>query len=153
MASRKLAAPHNGRSDNFSFFLSRSFLIIWFALINVVNITGLFTRWYLTVPWLDSVLHFAGGFWVGLVFFALVREYVPELEDGRHALLVLSVFLISGAALVGVFWEFFEFILDHTINFWNHAPLAQASAADTMSDLFFDLVGGVGALLFRLILG
>ena len=63
----------------------------------------------------------------------------------------MTVVIISFTSLIGVFWEFFEYFFDKII-----APqseeieLAQLGLADTLSDLFFDLFGGLlSTIIFR----
>lgn len=46
-------------------------------------------------------------------------------------------------ALIGVFWEFFEFFYDVFISKRGISGFLQLGAADTIKDLFFDLFGGL----------
>ncbi len=55
--------------------------------------------------------------------------------------------VLAFVALIGIFWEFFEFISDFLIES-KRSGLFQAGAADTLGDLFFDLVGGASLFVF-----
>lgn len=105
--------------------------------------------------WLDMSLHFLGGLWLAVFafWFLFERKNYPRnfLPAG---LLILG--LISFAVLGGVLWEFFEFSWDYFLAKPYHAELAQPSLEDTLSDLFFDLLGAVivsGFLLYYYRLG
>lgn len=52
-----------------------------------------------------------------------------------------AIMVLAFVALVGVFWEFFEFVSDFFVES-KRSGLFQMGAADTLSDLFFDLLGG-----------
>ncbi len=81
---------------------------------------------------------------------AMVYFYFePKIEifkirfGGRWAeFLTDAAMVLAFVALIGIFWEFFEFISDFFFKS-DKLGLFQAGAADTLSDLFFDLVGGV----------
>lgn len=70
--------------------------------------------------------------------------FEPKIEvfkiNGLKFLMDVAA-ILAFVALIGVFWEFFEFISDFLIKS-KHSGLFQAGAADTLGDLFFDLVGG-----------
>ena len=59
-----------------------------------------------------------------------------------------AVIIILGfTALVGVFWEFYELIVDKFITKNNYISLfQQGGLLDTMKDLFVDLLGGTAAV-------
>lgn len=80
--------------------------------------------------WFDNLMHFLGGVMVASLFFSFFKN--------RHANWVM---IISFVALIGLFWEFYEYWNDR---FW----LAnQMKLDDTLSDLFFDLLGGWAAAM------
>lgn len=151
-----LPSPHPplgelGQSGNTDrrgpFVLSSQFLVVLFFAIHAVNIGGILANWQRTFTWLDNGLHFAGGLWVGLVFFALVQEYAASLHTIPFSRVILPLFALSFVALVGVAWEFFEFGLDRYVSTPRNILMSQPSIADTMSDLFLDLVGGAFAVI------
>lgn len=90
------------------------------------------------------VMHFLGGFWVGALAVRLFN--LPgKMPAGPSAVFVILL-VLSVASLAGILWEFSEFIFDQ-FSFFGHNPrlLQQQGVADTMSDLFFDLLGGLSA--------
>ncbi len=99
---------------------------------------GLFAR----VPLWDSFAHALGG----AMAFALAAAWArPRLRAGWAAWTLLGI----GAALAaGALWEIGEFASDHLL-----ATATQSGNTDTMSDLCFDLAGGVAAALASLALG
>lgn len=96
----------------------------------------------------DSVLHGVGGLLVGLVaaryiFGAAHTEFFSSKR--LHYIIVI----VSFTVLVGVLWEFSEFLSDQLLS-----PPAllrsQPSIGDTMFDLFFDMIGGIVASVIGL---
>jgi hypothetical protein len=96
-------------------------------------------EWYETFTWVDIPLHFAGGAWVGALFFALFGNVfggaVATHTCERTKVLVLAVSL---AALVGVGWEIFEYC----VSTWTGIYM-QPSIADTMGDFVMDIGGAL----------
>jgi len=88
---------------------------------------------YTKLPWLDIPMHFAGGFVVAWFF----AEYFRK-ERGGMSKLVGAVFIIGIAAIVGIAWEWFEWVLDNFIFIENQF---MGGLDDTLFDLFMDLVG------------
>lgn len=82
------------------------------------------------------------GWWYLFVYKNYSRDFLPE------GLLILG--LISFAAFSGILWEFYEFSWDYFFAKPYQAELAQVSLEDTLSDLFFDLLGALIASGFLL---
>ena len=93
--------------------------------------------WYFSVWYLDMIMHFLGGFWVGL---ASIYLFPPQNLSFRSVLTILFLVL-----LVGVGWEVFEFLVNGVIA---QNPF---DILDTASDIFFDLLGGLCAILYLLV--
>ena len=98
---------------------------------------GLFRGWPMSIWWFDDVLHFLGGFWIAGLFVYLVnRSGLTIINDKFWLKLLLGLGFV---ALVGVLWEFHEFIAD----WFAQKPIMQNEGpADTITDLFLDLLGG-----------
>ncbi len=97
--------------------------------------------WYSAIWWLDMSVHLLGGFWIGLVsiwFFGESLKFQRESKIFSVATfkILLSVFFI------GIGWEIFEIFVNDVIaqNAFNYL--------DTISDVFFDLIGGALAILY-----
>jgi len=96
----------------------------------------------LRLSWLDIPMHLAGGafaaWWAMLAF-----------DEEKFAGLKNLIIPLGVAALLGVGWEFFEWIGDHTFLQWYTLPLAQLTLNDTMADLLFDLLGGLAVFFLN----
>ena len=113
-------------------FLIRLLLLIFF--IFLLDYLAMQFYWYSSIWYLDMLIHFLGGLWLGLALVWLFR--IKEIS-------FKSIFyLILGVLLIGVLWEIFEIIIDETITGNSFNTL------DTISDIFFDIAGGSLALLY-----
>jgi hypothetical protein len=88
--------------------------------------------------WIDIPLHITGGACVAFaaamfIAYAIKIKKVPPLPWYFFILSVIGVVI-----LVGVVWEFYEFLAD----VFYPVILRQPSNADTMKDLADDLIGG-----------
>ena len=91
------------------------------------------------------IMHFLGGFWLAAVCAWLIVNYQFPVsqENLRNKKFTSLIIILSFVALIGLFWEFFEFILDLISPTKRYVWAMQQGAIDTISDLFFDLIGGV----------
>lgn len=119
---------------------SLKFIIRLLTFIAVIHFLALYNYWYWTYQWLDMPMHFLGGFWTALFFFWLAKKYFPQIFQSLNLLIIL-IFALSFVALVGVLLEFVEF-------FYN---IQQSGVADTLADLFFDLLGGLAFIFLTFI--
>lgn len=98
--------------------------------------------WYYSIWYFDMPMHFLGGFWSGLFV-------IWVLSDGNlsHRLSVKLIFnILFFVLLIGVLWEIFEF----SANNYFVKNLFLANSLDSISDIFFDLAGGIVAVLYFL---
>jgi hypothetical protein len=96
--------------------------------------------WYNSIWYFDMIMHFLGGVWVGFFF---IYIYSPSHLNNK------SVFKIaSSVLLIGLSWEVFEFVVNNVIG---RVPF---NSFDSISDIFWDMVGGLSAifLFFKLIM-
>lgn len=110
----------------------------------IVHVVGSLLAWYDVIWWLDIVMHFAGGAWVALTslyfYISIWKIFPPQTK-----FLPVLVVTLASVALIGVLWEFYEYLMDvykfklHPLNF---APNPQA-LPDTLVDLVNDLLGGL----------
>ena len=96
---------------------------------------------YWLFPWFDIPMHFLGGFLLAIIFFYFWRFAHISIGNVFGALVLMLGFV----ALIGVFWEFYEFLHDFYLLTGGKISVFQNSFADTVKDLFFDLVGGTTA--------
>ena len=90
--------------------------------------------WYSSIWYFDMPMHFLGGLWLGLA-----SIYLFSLKD-ISAKSILRIFLI--VLFIGIGWEIFEIFIDKFIT------QNSSDFVDTMSDLFFDVLGGLFAILY-----
>lgn len=106
--------------------------------------------YYYKIWWADTLLHTSGGFLTGLfVLWYLFNYSALPFEKQKIPLYIIIIAVLSFTALIGVFWEFYEFILDKITGYKSYsAAVMQANLADTMSDLLFDLIGAAASNIF-----
>jgi len=111
----------------------------------IFHIIASINSWYWVYTWLDMPMHFLGGFWLATVFITLNSKLKIQNSElsGLPNYLITIVITLGFVALIGVFWEFFEFGYDVLISSKGYFAATQQGTADTMSDLFFDLLGGL----------
>lgn len=92
---------------------------------------------YVVFPWVDIPMHFLGGVSIavaGVCFLALLRGHG---FINRLPLLFYALFIMSFVGLAAASWELWEFSLDRIFG-----GGAQVDLPDTMTDMFFGLLGG-----------
>lgn len=104
-------------------------------------------HWYFSIWWFDMAMHFGGGFWVGLFFiwFFSIKDlpiFKLSLEKADFKLVLKTILFVLS---FGILWEFFE-IFTH-----NYIAQDPFNMLDTTSDVFFDLGGGLCAILYILV--
>ncbi len=106
---------------------------IFLCIVNFLAIKGL---WYYLFWYFDMPMHFIGGM---TVLFILAYVFYNKINNQKTLpvwQLLVSVFIIGFA------WEVYEQIVAILIS---HNPQVYA---DSASDLFFDLAGGIFGLLY-----
>ncbi|MEK7451744.1 MAG: hypothetical protein AAB664_00225, partial [Patescibacteria group bacterium] len=76
-------------------------------------------------PNIDIPMHLLGGFSIGLLGISLYHIAVKKQKLPRW---FYVLFVIGFVLLVGVLWEFHEWVLDHTIHTWKQTAFSQPSA-------------------------
>lgn len=113
------------------------------SLLIVSHTVALVYKLYWFIWWLDMPMHFMGGFSAALIFFWFFGKF-PEYFNLWKNFLITLIFVLSWVALVGVFWEFLEFLCNVLILSKDNLPTLQILwLADTLKDLSFDLIGGL----------
>ena len=108
---------------------------------------------YTKIHYFDKYMHFLGGFVIALFLFYLLESDFKLLSRASFLF-----FLVSATALIGVFWEFAEYLSNTFLAHSNSDPLFLiyryfhgGDLTDTLGDLLMDLGGaltfGVGTLL------
>ena len=129
---------------------SGRFLLGLLILILVAHYVGLVGNVYITYRWYDILMHIVGGAWVALLFFYLAGRFNLPLKNSFFWTLIA---VLGFVALVGILWEFYEYLTDVFILHKYGLGSAQSlwQAFDTLKDLFDDIIGAIiasGAYFF-----
>ncbi len=107
----------------------------------VINIFAMRESWYFFIWWFDMPMHSLGGFFIAILTCSLViskQNYFKNLS-----LKNLFVYSMISVFVIGFLWEIFELSVEKLVEF---ADLV--SLSDSVSDMFFDMAGGLmGALI------
>lgn len=110
----------------------------------IAGAVGLYDVW----QWLDIPMHFLGGVAMGMFGIALWMAAVEDIRFKKSFLRqlhwwMIPLFVIGFVAIIGIAWEWYEFLFD----IWFDTIVRQPSLGDTMVDLLLDLVGAFTAVL------
>ena len=108
--------------------------------------------WYSWKPY-DMPMHFGGGFAMGVLALAMWDTHVRSVTmAGKRPIakrIFFTLWVLGFVAIVGICWEWFEFLFDKVVSVQYAWGVSQPSLADTMEDFFFDLLGGFVVTLLR----
>ncbi len=113
----------------------------------VVHVVAIVLGWYDAMEWFDIPMHFAGGFAIAMLALASCQASLQKITFQKTLKpiwrgLVPLVGVLGTVALVGVAWEWYEFIFDSLMVQFNVGDYqAQMGLGDTLADLALDLVG------------
>lgn len=118
----------------------RLFKIIAKLIVLIFILNYLATKFYLyySIWYFDMPMHFLGGFFLGLSAIWLLSFKSSSLELSFNLICKIIFFVL----IIGVSWEIFE------IAFNNIVAQFPFNNLDTISDIFFDLTGGIFAILY-----
>ncbi|MBU0614157.1 hypothetical protein KJ766_02655 [Patescibacteria group bacterium] len=97
--------------------------------------------------WVDIPMHFAGGFAMALLACAIWQN--SNVKGDEYGV-IYFIFIIGFVSLIGIVWEWHEFILDiiFRTSFGSSVQIHQPGVADTMADFAMDILGGIAVWLF-----
>lgn len=122
-----------------------------------VHIVAIGAGWYGSAKWFDVPMHFFGGYvmaLLGLAIWGWIMSHIEIREKSLTAspyarLLLEGVFVVGFAMLIGVAWEWYEFLFDQfATSFVQKFGVAQMGLGDTMDDFLNDMVGAITAWYF-----
>ncbi len=129
---------------NNSFISGKKFLVGFLYLIFLLHILASIFGWYDSIKYFDSFHHFLGGAWIFLLAAFYWFRFGLATEGNKKDSFIFLLFGVSLACLFGALWEFFEFGLDqYSLIKYGVLGGNQAGLQDTMSDLFFDILGAI----------
>lgn len=117
-------------------------IFILLIVISVVHGIAMYFFLYWKLKWIDIILHFLGGLFLGFLAIWLIY-FSGRISSPEFPRWFVVLAILSGVALGGVLWEFSEFGIDYLIAKKDFSFYNQLGVKDTMSDLFFDLIGGL----------
>jgi uncharacterized membrane protein YjdF len=123
--------------------------VFFLIIILIINLFGLYYRWYLDYPWFDQVLHFSGGFLVAMFFSSYLKEQLFVGSKLKNTLIIVGV-----AIFIGVIWEFLEYLASLTLigpiyTTFHIKAYFIGDLDDTINDLLMDILGAITfALIF-----
>lgn len=115
-----------------------AFLALFVSFIFILNFIAGKLYWYSSIWWFDILMHFLGGFWLGLVFLWFLYNdlHKPQLSKDNFIKLIL------GVLFVGFGWEIYEIIVNDLL------AKNTFDLFDTSLDMICDLTGGITAYYF-----
>lgn len=100
--------------------------------------------------WVANVLHFLSGIYA--FFFVRSCYYLTEKRHRTTtAFLFKIIIFVGGALILGVIWEWYEFIFTFKYGALARSQLSVTTYIDTMTDLMFDLFGALLAGVYLII--
>lgn len=108
----------------------------------------LLTGGYGSLPQIDILMHLLGGFAIGLLGLAIHHSVASRHHTKKSPTWYHYGFVVGFVMLIGVAWEFHEYVLDNTVNVWYNLPKSQLSLTDTMKDLLDDWIGATIAFFW-----
>lgn len=115
-------------------------LLFFIIMIGVVNAVAEHSFLYWRWSWLDMLMHFLGGVWVGLAILWIyyLSGKFKNIPENRKCISYVYILAGTVALVIGVFWEIFEFSLDLFVTFNEFNGFY-----DTASDILFALIGAI----------
>jgi hypothetical protein len=107
----------------------------------LLNKIASFFYWYSAMPQFDMIMHTLGGVFVAIWCAAILFEFLKEQKP-----IIWIIVLSAMVLIVGFLWEVFEFSVQGIMHLETLANIP-----DSLSDMVFDLLGGVLGSAFVII--
>lgn len=98
---------------------------------------------YESFPYIDIPFHLAGGFSIGISYFALKFLLKSKMRILPKKPLIRNLEVLTLVLIAALFWEVLEGLL---LKLYLNSP--QYPLSDTLSDLLFGMIGGVLSCLY-----
>lgn len=121
--------------------------VLYLIFIFAINLPSMYFGWYAKWWWIDIILHFSGGFFVAMFMY----HYLIDRLNNKDIL--KNIVMVAGATvLIGVLWEFAEYIANQTLINWTYQTFKikvyfMGDLKDTMLDLSMDIIGSLAFYL------
>ena len=101
--------------------------------------------------WLiDNALHFLGGIYA-FFFIRFIFNFTYKHHKTETAFLMEIMIFVGGALILGLLWEWYEFIFVFKYGAFTLEPKGISVYFDTMIDLMFDLIGALSVSFYYLV--
>ena len=130
------------------FIANKKFILINLAILILSQSAYSNFEWFKNLPFVDKPMHFLGGVLAVslLLYFFEKRPDLFSLPENKSVSLII---IVSFAALIGLLWEFYEYSVEYYFFRLSGVTVLDMALGDTLGDLFFDLLGGFAAGIFR----
>lgn len=128
---------------------NRNFILLLLFIDFVLSWIAVFYNWWLAVPWIDIPMHIIGAFLIALLIASYYSTQFSKLSQPFAFFTLLGLCLV-----VGVLWEFHEYILNHSSlipqlsHSLKYSVNLQGNVTDTIKDLANDCIGAILASLY-----
>lgn len=102
----------------------------------VLNSIAMKKFWYFFIWWFDMPMHALGGFFIAILTSSILLS--PRFSKKKITRKKFFVMIMISVFSFGLIWEMFELSVEKLVQF---ADLV--SLTDSVSDMFFDLAGGI----------
>lgn len=106
----------------------------------ILNTLGVWLSLYSILWWYDMPMHFLGGLFSTLLIIAFLLRFKKIREISIPKFVILALILVL---IIGLTWEGYEI-------FWAIVGGNRHLFMDSVSDIFFDLAGGIEAVFIYL---
>ena len=113
------------------------FLFILISIIALLHLTALKLSFYSQLWWFDILMHFLGGFWVGITALWFTHQYILRRAPTPRSALFITLISIT---VVATLWEFFEL--------WAGVPIVGDYKKDTALDLSTGVFGALAGYTY-----
>jgi len=124
------------------------------AAVLAVHVFAIGTGVYQSMDWFDIPMHFFGGYAIAFLALATYNWIFSQISISTRSttsspyarLLLQGVFVMGFVMIVGVAWEWYEFLFDQfATTMVAKYGFAQMGLPDTMDDLLNDTLGAMTA--------
>lgn len=132
----------------------KKFLLLLFLGGVIVLFSYLVAYYFGPASWAEwriaNVLHLLGGIYA--FFFVRTLYYLTEkYHRTTTAFLFEIIVFVGGALILGVIWEWYEFVFTYKFGTFTPSQLNITTYIDTITDLMFDLLGALSAGVYLVI--
>ena len=121
------------------FIVLVSFLIGWYF-----GLMSLFS-WQIS-----NYIHFLGGVYA-FFFIRFIFDATRKYHKTETVFLMKIIIFTSGALILGVIWEWYEFIFIYQYGAFELLPKGITIYFDTLTDLMFDLLGAASVGVYLIV--